>query len=205
MTWGGGAFGKLGHGNRLAQSTPKLVAALQSKKLIQISLGPHHSAALTPKGEVYTWGQAGRLGHASQGAEVDEMVPRLVEALSGVFVVQVSCGHSHCAAVTETGDVWAWGSSRTSGHTDPNASPNAPTTIKVLSGKAIVQASCGISHSIVLSDYRRLTGKAALAAARSMGAGSGAQNQSVKRPPDARGPLEEQGADAKKPPPYLDP
>ena len=64
-----------------------------------MSLGPHHSAALTQKGEVYTWGQAGwrfcldflgilsgfsdfghfdsfsqagRLGHASQGAEVDD-------------------------------------------------------------------------------------------------------------------------------------
>ena len=31
------------------------------KRVIQMSLGPHHSAALTQKGEVYTWGQAGRL------------------------------------------------------------------------------------------------------------------------------------------------
>eukprot|EP00438_Fugacium_kawagutii_P015615 Skav212786 [mRNA] locus=scaffold159:364878:367318:- [translate_table: standard] len=85
------AFGKLGHGNRLAQSTPKVVVALQGKRVIQVALGPHHSAALTQKGEVYTWGQAvawgantgafgykdlgpkaGRLGHASQGAEVDD-------------------------------------------------------------------------------------------------------------------------------------
>ncbi len=39
MTWGGGAFGKLGHGNRLAQTTPKLVVALQSKKLMQTAAG----------------------------------------------------------------------------------------------------------------------------------------------------------------------
>lgn len=170
LTWGGGAFGKLGHGNRLAQNTPKLVVALQHKKLIQVALGPHHCAALSHKGEVYTWGQAGRLGHASQSAEVDEMVPRQVMALNGVFVLQVACGHSHCAVVTETGDLWAWGSSRTFGHTEPSAVPNMPTMIKVLSGKAIVQAACGITHTMALSDYRRLSGKAALAAVRSMGA-----------------------------------
>mmetsp|Transcript_127348 Transcript_127348/g.254401 ORF Transcript_127348/g.254401 Transcript_127348/m.254401 type:complete len:641 (+) Transcript_127348:55-1977(+) len=177
MTWGGGAFGKLGHGNRLAQTKPKLVSAMQGKRLVQVCLGPHHSAALTNKGEVFTWGQAGRLGHASQGAESDEMVPRQVTALSGVFVLQVDCGHGHCAVVTETGDVWAWGVSRAYGHTEPSAVPNVPTMIKVLSGKAIVQVACGVTHSIALSDYRRLTGKAALAAARSMGAGVAAKDR----------------------------
>uniref|UniRef100_A0A7S4PZY7 RCC1-like domain-containing protein n=1 Tax=Alexandrium monilatum TaxID=311494 RepID=A0A7S4PZY7_9DINO len=204
FTWGGGAFGKLGHGNRLAQTTPKVVAALQSRKLVQVSLGPHHSAALTQKGEVFTWGQAGRLGHASQGAEVDEMVPRQVMALSSVFVLQVSCGHSHCAVVTETGDVWAWGSSRAFGHTEPSAVPNVPTMIKVLSGKAIVQVACGVTHSIALSDYRRLTGKAALAATRSMGAAAGVKDGVPPRT-TAGGRLEaDGGVDAKKPERYLD-
>eukprot|EP00435_Cladocopium_sp_Y103_P053240 s468_g17.t1 len=164
MTWGGGAFGKLGHGNRLAQSTPKVVVALQGKRVIQVSLGPHHSAALTQKGEIYTWGQAGRLGHASQGAE--EMLPRPVVALSHVCVAQVSCGHSHCCAVTDSGDVWAWGSSRTFGHTEQSAYPNVPTMIKVLAGKAIVHVACGVTlgqhlltHNVALSDYRRLSKK----------------------------------------------
>eukprot|EP00397_Hematodinium_sp_SG-2012_P046200 GEMP01052119.1.p1 GENE.GEMP01052119.1~~GEMP01052119.1.p1 ORF type:complete len:372 (+),score=101.04 GEMP01052119.1:128-1243(+) len=168
LTFGGGAFGKLGHGTRLAHVTAKQVDAFVGERVIQVSLGPHHSCALLNQGQVYTWGQAGRLGHASQGAEVDEMVPRQVMALERVFVVQVSCGHSHSAAVTETGDVYAWGSSRAYGHTDLNTVPNQPTMIKMLSGKAIVQVSCGISHTISLSDYKRLTGKAALAAARSM-------------------------------------
>jgi len=179
MSWGGGAFGKLGMGNRLAQTSPKLVIGLQGKKLVQVSLGPHHTAALTHKGEVFTWGQAGRLGHASQGAEVDEMVPRQVAALANVFVVQVSCGHGHCAAVTETGDVWAWGASRAFGHTEPAALPNVPTMIKVLSGKAIVQVACAVTHNLALSDYRRLAGKAALAAARSTGAAGVAKDRAA--------------------------
>mmetsp|Transcript_53547 Transcript_53547/g.142325 ORF Transcript_53547/g.142325 Transcript_53547/m.142325 type:complete len:569 (-) Transcript_53547:26-1732(-) len=177
FTWGGGAFGKLGHGNRLAQLVPKLVSALSGKHVVTVSLGPHHSAALTAKGEVYTWGQAGRLGHAAQGAEVDEMIPRVVLALQSAFIVQVSCGHSHCCALTETGDVWAWGSSRAFGHTESDKLSNSPSVIRALQGKAIVQVSCGISHSIVLSDYRRLTGKVALAATR--------QTQAVATPASA--------------------
>lgn len=61
---------------------------------------------------------------------------------------QVSCGHSHCAVVTETGDVWAWGASRAYGHTEPTAVPNVPTMIKVLSGKAIVQADSSSGASV---------------------------------------------------------
>lgn len=209
MTWGGGAFGKLGHGNRLAQTTPKQVAALQGKKLVQVALGPHHSAALTQKGEVFTWGQAGRLGHASQGAEVDEMLPRHVTALSHVFVLQVSCGHSHCAAVTETGDVWAWGASRAFGHTEPNAPANVPTMIKVLNGKAIVQVSCGVTHTIALSDYRRLSGKAALAAVRSMGPAPASARDKPAVPVIPMGRRsevpEDRVVDLKKPERFMDP
>ncbi|CAK8993706.1 E3 ubiquitin-protein ligase HERC2 (HECT domain and RCC1-like domain-containing protein 2) (HECT-type E3 ubiquitin transferase HERC2) [Durusdinium trenchii] len=181
MTWGGGAFGKLGHGNRLAQSTPKVVVALQGQRVTQVSLGPHHSAALTQKGEVYTWGQAGRLGHASQGAEVDEMIPRPVAALSHVTVAQISCGHSHCCAVTESGDVWAWGNSRTFGHTEQSAYPNVPTIIKVLAGKAIISVACGVTHNVALSDYRRLTRRGALSASSIAGSGAAEPGGGVPR------------------------
>lgn len=58
------------------------------------------------------------------------MLPRPVLALSHICVAQVSCGHSHCCAVTDSGDVWAWGSSRTFGHTEQSAYPNVPTMIK---------------------------------------------------------------------------
>ena len=58
------------------------------------------------------------------------MLPRPVVALSHICVAQISCGHSHCCAVTDGGDVWAWGSSRTFGHTEQSAYPNVPTMIK---------------------------------------------------------------------------
>jgi hypothetical protein len=121
-------------------------------------------------------------------------------ALSNVFVLQVSCGHSHCAVVTETGDVWAWGAFRAHGHTEPNVAPNLPTLLKVLSGKAIVQVSCAIQHSMALSDYRRLSGKAALAAVRSMGGAAAVKDKPpVPAAVGGRRDSEDQSLDPKKP------
>eukprot|EP00396_MALV-II-16_sp_LP-1_P000478 gene478-405_t len=159
LTWGGGAFGKLGHGNRVAYHQPNVVQSLLGKRVVGVALGAHHSACLTARGAVYTWGQAGRLGHgpAQGGAEADEALPRQVMALAGIPMVQLSCGAAHCCCVAANGDVYAWGTSRAYGHADPAAPPNQPTLIKVLSGKAIVQVSCGITHTIALSDHRRLT------------------------------------------------
>ena len=57
LTWGGGAFGKLGHGHREAEMQPRVVTALLSakKKVATVALGAHHSACVTTRGEVYTW------------------------------------------------------------------------------------------------------------------------------------------------------
>ena len=74
----------------------------------------------------------------------EEMLPRPVLALSHVCVAQVSCGHSHCCAVTNSGDVWAWGSSRTFGHTEQSAYPNVPTMIKADSAGSWRRSLCSI-------------------------------------------------------------
>ncbi|CAD7972243.1 unnamed protein product [Amoebophrya sp. A120] len=151
-TWGGGAFGKLGHGNKESCLSPVLLQAPVGRKMKQCALGSQHSMSLTTAGEVFTWGQAGRLGHAL--SEMDEVTPRLVQALNAVFVLQISTGHSHCAAVTDRGDVWAWGTSRVFGHTEATIPANVPTQIRVLSGKAVVGVSCGFSHTVALSDQK---------------------------------------------------
>lgn len=60
-----GDYGKLGHGNCLAQKQPKLVlGSLANKRVVFINTGYRHSAAVTDEGELYTWGEGnyGRLG-----------------------------------------------------------------------------------------------------------------------------------------------
>eukprot|EP00916_Digyalum_oweni_P016510 GHVL01027078.1.p1 GENE.GHVL01027078.1~~GHVL01027078.1.p1 ORF type:complete len:443 (+),score=86.39 GHVL01027078.1:258-1586(+) len=161
LTWGGGAFGKLGTGDRLNRLTPTKIIVKNRvgniHRVMQVALGVQHSACISEKGELYSWGHAGRLGHAPQGAESDVVVPQIVASLLNQQMVNVACGHSHTVAITETGDVWAWGTSRILGHTESSMVPNAPVPIKALAG--IVQVSCGISHSLALSDLGRLVSR----------------------------------------------
>lgn len=50
-------------------------------------------------------GDDGRLGHGDNGWKY---VPRIVQSLAGLVVVQVTCGSYHTAAVTGNGDLYTW-------------------------------------------------------------------------------------------------
>ena len=45
-----------------------------------------------------------RVPRNATSALAEEMLPRQVAALSHLAVAQLGCGHSHCVAVTESGD-----------------------------------------------------------------------------------------------------
>jgi alpha-tubulin suppressor-like RCC1 family protein len=66
------------------------------------------TAAADASGKAYTWGcgVSKRLGHDSSS---NELVPRVVQALAGVLVTRVTCGHMHAAVVTSVGSVFTWG------------------------------------------------------------------------------------------------
>ena len=53
-TWGGGMYGKLGHGNESGHSTPRRVEALVGLSVIDIACGSRHTAVVTNKGCLYT-------------------------------------------------------------------------------------------------------------------------------------------------------
>lgn len=67
-------------------------------KPIKISAGESHSAAITEKLNLFTWGNGGfcRLGH---GDNSGEWSPRIVESILNVDIVHVSCGSFHTLAV----------------------------------------------------------------------------------------------------------
>lgn len=58
----------------------------------------YYSAALTSKGEIYTWGSGefGRLGYIEQ-KKLPE--PKLLKELKGHFITKVSLGYYHAAAI----------------------------------------------------------------------------------------------------------
>jgi hypothetical protein len=76
-----------------------------------VSCGPHHAAAVTAHGTVYSWG-SGERGRLGIGSEVDSWAPQQVIDLSDKTVVQVSCGTVHTLALTKLGAVFVWGGAR---------------------------------------------------------------------------------------------
>jgi len=123
-TWGRNDSGKLGYGeasssvgsSNQAGSEPKKVPGLP--KVVAISMGAHHSAAVTADGDLYTWGDNmfGQLGYKSntfRGADGQTAgmpytaTPTKVPGLKDV--VAVSLGFAHSAALTSNGEVYTWG------------------------------------------------------------------------------------------------
>ena len=75
-SWGGGAFGCLGHGNEQSQLLPKKVEALAGRRVVALS------AELDADGAVFTWG-AGGLGRLGHGEDLsNQLLPKKVEAPS---------------------------------------------------------------------------------------------------------------------------
>ena len=148
FSWGDGDFGKLGRGGSEGCAVPANVEKLNGMGIIQIECGAQFSLALSKTGVVWTWGKGDyyRLGH---GADQHVRKPTLVESLRGKKIIHVAVGALHCLAVTDTGQVFAWGDN------DHGQQGNSSTTVNkkpaLVSGLETVKVSrvaCGSSHSI---------------------------------------------------------
>jgi hypothetical protein len=82
----------------------------ENRRIRAVSCGETHTAAISTKGECFTWGggDSFQLGH---GEKANELKPRRVEFFSerAANVQQVSCGARHTAAVTDDGYLYVWG------------------------------------------------------------------------------------------------
>lgn len=76
-SWGEGEDGKLGHGNRITLEVPRLIESLSGERVVGIACGSAHSACVTARGHLYTWGMGeyGRLGH---GDDITQLSPKMV-------------------------------------------------------------------------------------------------------------------------------
>lgn len=116
----------------------------------QLACGDMHSAALTHRGELYMWGcsEHGQLGF---GDAQTEWIPRLLgmELFQNVPVRQVSLGHEHCLAVTQSGDLWAWGKGE-QGQLGIGRQQDVKKPSKVNAIKDVVYCSAGDDHSAAI-------------------------------------------------------
>jgi E3 ubiquitin-protein ligase HERC2 len=148
FSWGDGDFGKLGRGGSEGCNVPHNIERLNSLDVVQIECGAQFSLALTKSGEVWTWGKGDyfRLGH---GCDQHVRKPTVIETLKDKKVIHVAVGALHCLAVTDTGQVYAWGDNdhgqQGNGSTIVN---RKPALVHGLEDVHVNRVACGSSHSI---------------------------------------------------------
>ncbi|XP_023713900.1 E3 ubiquitin-protein ligase HERC2 [Cryptotermes secundus] len=153
FSWGDGDFGKLGRGGSEGCNTPHNIERLNNMGVCQIECGAQFSLALTKYGQVWTWGKGDyfRLGH---GIDQHVRKPTLVEGLRGKKIIHVAVGALHCLAVSDTGQVYAWGDNdhgqQGNGTTIVNRKP-AP--VHGLEDIHVNRVACGSSHSIAWTTF----------------------------------------------------
>ncbi|KAL7506841.1 hypothetical protein ACHAXN_004063 [Cyclotella atomus] len=151
-TWGGGMYGKLGHGNESGHSTPRRVEAMTGMNVTDIACGSRHTAVVTNRGCLYTWGdkENGVAGHGD--TEGHQYTPKLLERLSGKKVVQISACGFHTGCLTDSMEVYTWGEGKF-GRLGHGAERNChtPRLVESLLGKRPRQIACGGFHSAVIT------------------------------------------------------
>ncbi|XP_041054140.1 serine/threonine-protein kinase Nek8 isoform X3 [Carcharodon carcharias] len=116
-----------------------------------VSCGDLFTACLTDRGIIMSFGNGsnGCLGH---GTFNDVTQPKIVEALLGYEIAQVSCGASHVLAATNDREVFSWGrgdNGRLGLKTQE--SHNSPQQVNVPSEHEAQKVLCGIDCSMILT------------------------------------------------------
>ncbi|KOC59233.1 E3 ubiquitin-protein ligase HERC2 [Habropoda laboriosa] len=89
-------------------NVPTLVDMPKRVRFTDIACGFDHTVLLAGNGDIYSMGMGtrGQLGH-NDLEDCDN--PRLIEALAGIKVVEISAAGWHSAVVTDQGDLYTWG------------------------------------------------------------------------------------------------
>jgi tRNA A-37 threonylcarbamoyl transferase component Bud32 len=133
-----------------------IVKDLCNKNIIDLSYGLCHYIARTRDNKIYCWGNNfwSQLGNGRKDENpVQENNPELNELLSDLNITGIKCGSRHSLALTQSGEVYAWGSNYWGqiGCGD-NFDKSIPTKLKALNDIKIKMISCGYNHSMALTE-----------------------------------------------------
>ncbi|XP_049804341.1 probable E3 ubiquitin-protein ligase HERC4 isoform X1 [Schistocerca nitens] len=153
FAWGSDSHGQLGVGlDCVSQPLPKMIKALATSHVVQITSGHNHCLALTNNGELYAWGcnEYGQLGLGSSVSK--ETRPCLVRSLMGIPIAIIACGGNHSFAVSKSGAVYGWGKN-VFGQLGLNDDINKlyPTQLKTLRSAKVKYIACGEDFSVFLT------------------------------------------------------
>ena len=153
---GWGEVAPLGLGNADNHYTPQEVTVLSEHHVIGVALGGYHTVFVTDKGKVFACG-LGRYGKLGLGNTEDQHIPQEITALSEHHVIGVAAGDGHTVFVTAEGKVFAcgWGEFGRLGlgNEDNQLTPQEVTS---LSGYHVIGVAAGESHTIFVTDQRKV-------------------------------------------------
>ncbi|KAL5669633.1 hypothetical protein ACJX0J_021854, partial [Zea mays] len=157
LSWGAAGSGRLGHGRQSSilgfsltstEYTPRLIKNFDGIKIKKIAAGMLHSACIDEKGTLFIFGQKTEKGF---GRPNEEFRPNIVEEIP--FSEEVACGGYHTCVVTDSGDLYSWGSNENGclglGGTDMVRSPEILKSS--LFKLPVSKVSCGWKHTAVVS------------------------------------------------------
>ena len=124
------------------------VFEVQPSLTATISAGEFHVLALSPSGEVWSWG-FNEFGQLGDGTMLADVTPEVVAGLPRI--VKVAAGNLHSLALTETGNVWAWGDnggSQSGLDAILSTRTDSPNLIEGL--HSVIDIAGGYSHSLAL-------------------------------------------------------
>lgn len=114
FAFGRNSHGQIGNGSTKDQFQVievRMTITLDARRqiqIVQISCGSCHSVALSDDGSVYSWG-ANDKGQLGEGSKIENN-PTPKRILLVAKVTKISCGKHHTLAMTERGEIYAWGS-----------------------------------------------------------------------------------------------
>ena len=159
-TWGGGMYGKLGHGDENGHAVPRHVAALRDVQVVQVACGSRHTVVITRSMDVFSWGdkENGVSGHSSGETDGYQYAPRIVAGLRDVNCKQVAACGFHTAALSEAGEIYTWGEGKFGrlGHGSERNQPTPRAIQSPLAGKVVAQVVCGGFHTAAITDAGEL-------------------------------------------------
>ena len=134
---------------------PSLLESLSHARIVQVSCGFNHTAALHSNGSVITWGsnEYGQLGHRStsvQDAQLSFCRPSTMALGPDRYATAVACGDSFTICLTTRMSVLACGIKEITGVANCDASnTHVPRTIPVLDDLPLVGIAAGRRHVVV--------------------------------------------------------
>uniref|UniRef100_A0A158P5R9 tRNA (cytosine(34)-C(5))-methyltransferase n=1 Tax=Angiostrongylus cantonensis TaxID=6313 RepID=A0A158P5R9_ANGCA len=166
FAWGSNEYGQLAMPREIPwQETPKRVGQLA--EVVQVACGPLHCIALLEEHVFHLFRCYMKLigilaggGVAVWGEQADGAIlhtPQIVTQLIGIPIVRVAAGGRHCVVVSAGGGIYSWGHNEYgqlgTGDTSPRSTP---FFLEGMGSMHIIEAYCGDSHTLLLSEEGRL-------------------------------------------------